>query len=264
VATSEPGGSRRSRFVIYLYSTKNMVGSALALGGLALYFTGVVHDLWPVVVAGLYAFGVLVTPRPKSVDLHDFDPRDVDRALDRLVKSVAGRLPRDVQGRVESIVETIDGILPRTGQLAPGSPELFILQRTATDYLPTALESYLNLPRAYATMHQLEDGKTARQLLDEQLDLLGEQMDEVADAVAKNDADRLMAHGRFLEERFGKSDLALPGGDGSPSAPPAAPPVVPPPVVPPPVVPPPSLPQGIPPAPPSAKPPSAPPSPSTG
>jgi hypothetical protein len=188
-----------------------MVGSVLALGGLALYFTGVVNDLWPVVVGGLYVFGLLVTPRPKSIDLHDFDPRDVDRALDRLVRNVRGKLPRDVQRRVESIVETIDGILPRSGRLARGSPELFILQRTARDYLPTALESYLNLPRAYATVHPLEDGKTARQVLEDQLDLLGEQMDQVADAVAKNDADRLMAHGRFLAERFGKSDLSLPG-----------------------------------------------------
>ncbi len=36
-------------------------------------------------------------------------------------------------------------------------------------------------------------------------------MDEITDAVHKQDSDRLLANGRFLEERFGsKSDLALP------------------------------------------------------
>src|SRR5262249_48273553 len=163
--------------------------------------------------------------------------RDIAKELERLQHKVRGKLPKELQARVDSIIESIDGILPRSGQLAPGSPELFILERTATDYLPTALENYLNLPRAYATVHPIEDGKTARQLLDAQLDLLSEQMNEAAAAVAKNDADRLVAHGRFLEERFGRSDLSLPapgGGASPPTVPPpasdgASPPTVPPP-----------------------------------
>jgi hypothetical protein len=220
VATSDDA-EKPGRLARYLYSRKNIVGCTLALGGLVLFFTGVVHGLWPVVVVGLYVFGALVTPAEPSLDLRgDFDSRDVAKELDRLLRRVHGKLPREVQARVDSIVETIDGILPRSGQLAPGSPELFILDRTATDYLPTALENYLNLPRVYATVHPLEGGKTARQLLDGQLDLLSEQMDEVADAVAKNDADRLVAHGRFLEERFGRSDLSLPSPtDGIPPSP---------------------------------------------
>ena len=35
-------------------------------------------------------------------------------------------------------------------------------------------------------------------------------MDEVADAVHKKDSDALLANGRFLEEKFGKSELSLP------------------------------------------------------
>jgi hypothetical protein len=201
----------RQRLLMYLYSTKNIVGSLLALVGLLLFFTGVVGALWPLVVVGLYLIGALVAPGTSSIDLRSgFDPNDVRRALDQEVRQVSGRVPADVLAKVQNIQQIILGILPRTGTLPPGSPELFVVQRTAMDYLPTALESYVNLPRAYATLHPVQDGKTAKQVLLDQLALLESKMNEVADDVHRNDTDRLLANGRFLEERFGGSALSLP------------------------------------------------------
>jgi hypothetical protein len=201
----------RQRLLMYLYSTKNIVGSLLALVGLLLFFTGVVGALWPLVVVGLYLIGALVAPGTSAIDLRSgFDPNDVRRALDQDVRQVSGRVPADVLAKVQNIQQIILGILPRTGTLPPGSPELFVVQRTAMDYLPTALESYVNLPRAYATLHPVQDGKTAKQVLLDQLALLESKMNEVADDVHRNDTDRLLANGRFLEERFGGSALSLP------------------------------------------------------
>ena len=200
----------QQRILKYLYSTKNIVGSLLAVGGLVLFFTGVVGALWPVIVIGLYLIGALVTPGTATVDLRSgFDPDDVRHALDHEVHAVSGRVPADVLAKVQNIQQIILGILPRSGALPPGSPELFVVERTATDYLPTSLESYLNLPRAYATLHPLQDGKTAKQVLMDQLSLLESKMTEVADDVHRNDTDRLLANGRFLEERFGRSALSL-------------------------------------------------------
>jgi hypothetical protein len=194
----------------YLYSTKNIVGSLLAIVGLVLFFTGVVGALWPVIVIGLYLVGVLVAPGTASIDLRSgFDPDDVRKALDHEVHAVSGRVPADVLAKVLNIQQIILGILPRSGALPPGSPELFVVERTATDYLPTSLESYLNLPRAYATLHPVQDGKTPKQVLMDQLTLLETKMGEVADDVHRNDTDRLLANGRFLEERFGRSALSL-------------------------------------------------------
>jgi hypothetical protein len=202
----------KNRLLIYLYSSKNIVGSLLALAGLALFFGGVVGALWPVVVVGMYLIGALVTPSRSAIDLRTgFDPDDIRHALDTQVKAVNGKVPPDVLARVQSIQQIILGILPRSGVLPPGSPELFVVQRTATDYLPTALESYLKLPRAYATLHPVQDGKTPRQVLLDQLTLLESKMSEVADDVHRNDTDRLLANGRFLEERFGRSALSLEG-----------------------------------------------------
>jgi hypothetical protein len=202
----------QQRILKYLYSTKNIVGSLLALVGLVLFFTGVVGALWPVIVIGLYLIGVLVAPGTATIDLRSgFDPDDVRHSLDHEVQAVSGRVPADVLAKVQSIQQIVLGILPRSGALPPGSPELFVVERTATDYLPTALESYLNLPRAYATLHPVQDGKTAKQVLMDQLTLLETKMSEVADDVHRNDTDRLLANGRFLEERFGRSALSLDG-----------------------------------------------------
>lgn len=215
----------------YLASAKNIFGCLLALVGLVLYFVGVLAKLWPLVVVALYVIGVLVAPRRPATELLrlGFDPSGVRSALNRVRKECRDRAPTEISVRVNGIAETIEGILPNVGKLSGASQELFILQRTATDYLPTAVESYLSLPRDYANSHPIEEGKTARQVLLEQLDLLSAQMNEVADAVARNDVDRLLAHGRFLEERFGSSQLAIEppdGGEPGPSSklPPPPPP----------------------------------------
>jgi len=138
-----------------------------------------------------------------------FDPADVRDALRRLRSRVKGRLPTDLFTKVDECARTIEQILPRSASLGAGSEDLFVLARTATDYLPTAIDTYLKLPGEYATEHPISAGKTAHEVLSGQLDLLQGQMDEIAVAVNKNDTDKLLAHGRFLEERFGRGDLSL-------------------------------------------------------
>jgi hypothetical protein len=88
-------------------------------------------------------------------------------------------------------------------------PNLYTIRQTALDYLPVALQDYLALPTAYATLQPVRDGKTARQLLLEQLDLMDTGMRQIADDAHRNDAEKLLAHGRFLEEKFAKSELSL-------------------------------------------------------
>lgn len=208
------------------------VGCLLALGGLVLFFTGVIGTLWPLIliVVGLYLFWRRATPAPKTIDRRSgfsadhgrsgvdasdrrsgLEADDFRKAMDRQVQAVGGRVPPDVLAKVQSIRQIILGIVPRLAALPEGSPERFIVDRTATDYLPTALESYLNLPAAYATQHPVKDGKTPKQVLMDQLTLLESTMKEVTVTVLRNDTDRLLANGRFLEERFGRSPLSLQG-----------------------------------------------------
>jgi hypothetical protein len=74
---------------------------------------------------------------------------------------------------------------------------------TATDYLPEAVGAYLRLPRQWADSRPIENGKTSLMLLIDQLDLLSATMDKIFDAVVRVDADALIVHGRFLQEKFG-------------------------------------------------------------
>jgi hypothetical protein len=53
----------------------------------------------------------------------------------------------------------------------------------------------------------VSQGRTARRVLLDQLALLEAKLGEVLEAVAKGDTDRLLAHGRFLEDRFAVSEL---------------------------------------------------------
>ena len=87
-----------------------------------------------------------------------------------------------------------------------------MLRRTATDYLPTSINAYLALQPGYATTHVLPGGRTALQLLEDQLKLLERKVDEIGMALRQLDSQRLLAHGRFLEETFDRrsEDLGLP------------------------------------------------------
>lgn len=196
----------------YLGSRKNVAGSLLALGGLVLFFLGLLGPIWPLVVVALYLIGALAVPSPRRVLVGNasFDPELVRSALDRLLRRVENRASPDVVAKLREIQQEILGVLPLADQFPPGSEDLFVIQRTATDYLPSALDPYLALPPEYAATRQVQGGKTPRQVLLEQLELIDSKMDEVVEAVHQRDTDRLLASGRFLEERFGKGDLRLP------------------------------------------------------
>ena len=106
---------------------------------------------------------------------------------------------------IAGIVLFIAGVISGT-LVVPIVVGLFAVERTVTDYLPTTLNAYLRLPKAYASTRVIRSGKTASALLGEQLDLIDEKMQEVAEAVAKDDVGKLLAQGRFLEERFKRND----------------------------------------------------------
>ena len=72
---------------------------------------------------------------------------------------------------------------------------------------PSCTQHYLNLPTAFANLHPLKEGKTATTLLLEQLELLATTMEDMVEDFHRNDAEQLLVHGRFLEERFHKANL---------------------------------------------------------
>jgi hypothetical protein len=115
-------------------------------------------------------------------------------------------LPIDVQVKVEQIRRKVEVLLGYADRFPPFSQDLFLVRQTATDYLPRTIDAFLALPKDSTDKPLVTDGKTARQELKGQLDLLDSKLDEIAQDLQRQDADRLLANRRFLESRFGLRD----------------------------------------------------------
>ncbi len=129
---------------------------------------------------------------------------DLLAALDAVEAMVArGVVPAPVASRVNRVSRTVRDTIPRLSNLGAGSQQAYNVMATATDYLPEAIGGYLRLPRQWADSRPVDRGKTSLMILIDQLDLLAATMDKVFDAVCRADAAALVAHGRFLAEKFG-------------------------------------------------------------
>jgi hypothetical protein len=115
----------------------------------------------------------------------------------------AQKVPDLVASRVRRICATARDTIPRLGQLGGGSRDAHSVMATVTSYLPEALGTYLRLPRSFADRRPVDRGKTSLMVLVDQLDLLAVTMDQIFDAACRSDAEALVAHGRFLAEKFG-------------------------------------------------------------
>jgi len=129
---------------------------------------------------------------------------DLLAALDAVTAMVArGAVPAPVASRVSRVSRTVRDTIPRLSNLGAGSQQAYNVMATATDYLPEAIGGYLRRPRQFADNRPVDRGKTSLMILIDQLDLLAATMDKVFDAVCRADAAALVAHGRFLAEKFG-------------------------------------------------------------
>jgi hypothetical protein len=113
-----------------------------------------------------------------------------------------GKVPDLVASRVRRICATARDTIPRLNQIG-GTRDVHSVMATVTSYLPEALGAYLRLPRSFADRRPVDRGKTSLMVLVDQLDLLAATMDQIFDAACRSDAEALVAHGRFLAEKFG-------------------------------------------------------------
>jgi hypothetical protein len=150
---------------------------------------------------------------------------DILASLARVEAMLAdGTAPSVIRSRVTRIDRTIRETLPKLPQLGWGSADAYAVVATATDYLPEAVGGYLRLPRDWANSRPIEGGKTALMVLVDQLELLASTMAKMLDAANRADAEALIAHGRFLEAKFGHAGQSGTGGTLDAGAAPAPPP----------------------------------------
>ena len=199
-----------SRLSDFLYSPRNIAGCCLAFAGLVLLFTGVIDTGWPLIVAGLYAVGVLAWPRKQVVEEEapsvEVSVETLAQQFERLINEASKRLPEPALASLHSIQTTLADLLPRLRELevsgALSVESAFTVEETLRRYLPEMLNSYLKLPATFARTQPLKDKRTAAQVLVDQLQMLDESLKQIAHESFAGDVEALVNSGRFLERKL--------------------------------------------------------------
>jgi hypothetical protein len=205
------------RFQLFLYSANNIAGCVLAFGGLGLFFGGVIHAYWWAIVAGLYGTGALGWPRSelaRTAEQAELSNEMMAEQVQNLIDRVAKGLPADALAVLRSIQSTLGELLPRLQALQDrgviSAKDGFTVLETVRRYLPDTLAAYLRLPKLYARTQSLSEGRTASQVLLEQLKVLDQSLKDVSHSAFTGDAEKLVTNGRFLQSRFAEKAAFLP------------------------------------------------------
>lgn len=149
------------------------------------------------------------TPEPASTVAKDDDSvsalRGQVQALVLEVNASAGDLPPIAVVLARAVTDTVSDVLesPEVDNLDIGVR--VALHSVLTDYLPGSIRSYIGAVRAAdeAAVH------TATGAIVEQLTTLRTSVSDVADASNARDLQALQVQGRFLQDKFGGSELDL-------------------------------------------------------
>jgi len=206
-----------------LSSPANLLG--LGLGSLALLarLAGVIEAFWLPIVLGSYGLGAqigwLLFPRrrerpedgaaaPLPLARTKAERAAIERSLERVLR-VVNKDYREVfdpvlkqpilqlHGQIKILLERMEasaGFIPVEAA--------FSAKRLALDYLPNLLEGYVAIPTEFAAREPLIDGKTARELLQDNLAVLQREVAKLADDLAARDARSFLTHVSFLQDRF--------------------------------------------------------------
>ncbi|PPK95369.1 hypothetical protein CLV92_106190 [Kineococcus xinjiangensis] len=131
------------------------------------------------------------------------------RGLVRRVNAAGGRLPDGAVPKVREIEDVLRPLLARAQKRTPNVEEMHNLEAIVREYLPSAVDRYLDLPEQYALTGRTSEGTTPAEELLKQLGLLHEGALQLQHAVYDSDAQALTTQGRFLDAKFRRSDLDL-------------------------------------------------------
>jgi hypothetical protein len=125
-------------------------------------------------------------------------PAEVLAVVDRLIANVRVLVPETVE-TLQRIRAVAARCLPDDGPLDLADHDTWQVRQICITYLPGALEHYLALPPERAS-EPLLDGRSARQVLDEQLALIEHRLDEIATRSYQREASGLLSHARFVAD----------------------------------------------------------------
>lgn len=218
------------RLMRLVASPANWCGLGLATVVLVLKALGLLGTLGLGVAALGYAAGFVIgglwlgfpsTKAPEWEALQFSDEGDAHEAMERALSGVRrlteynpeARIPASLQARVLELCKALDELLQQW-ERSRGSLSLqdsFHARHIAISYLPDALNTYLSIPKAYATTRVLENGKTAQDIFKDTLAELEVKVRQLGDDLATQDAHAFLVHSKFLNQKFGPQDADAPG-----------------------------------------------------
>lgn len=143
---------------------------------------------------------------PLRLELGDQDAESLRQALHFTADAARPRLTEPVREALARVVAAVESVLAVWDRCPLGGDAAHTVRASVTDYLPDMLERYLSLPRRYAIERRVRGSQTPRDLLLDQLGVLAEELEAIADDIHAGNASDLAAHGRFLQQRFGRND----------------------------------------------------------
>lgn len=170
---------------------------------------------WLFLLLGIFGVARVVQ---RSSRARDLQPTRAGRSpsprptLARLKHIDTRRLPASVRLKVGQIQRKAQGLLQYANQFPVGSEDLYVVQAAVNDYVPATLNAYMAMPPGSDRVAVTADGKTSWQVLWEQLSVIERKLDEITWGLHRRNGERMVANGRFLEERFkrgGAQDLDL-------------------------------------------------------
>jgi hypothetical protein len=195
---------------LYLYSNKNIAGCVCATLATGAYLAGFIQDFWWAIVPLAYAVPAIATPSAPQIEIEmqqAMSDAQVIEALSRLSADAPRALPADVAANVRDVCAMLQSAIPIISRAHAGDQIAHDIRQMATEYLPQTVQYYTQLPPAYRNIKKLQDGKTATQILGEQIALLKTHLQGILDNLSSNDANALLTNGRFLREKFATPDF---------------------------------------------------------
>lgn len=128
--------------------------------------------------------------------------------LVRYINRHSGRLPGEAVVTARRVTDTLGEIIDSADVRPLDIHAAISVENTVGDYLPTTLKTFLALDPSQQRQAR-PGGGTPVESLQEQLEALWDSASAVLAATRAQDADALMAQGRFLRTKFSGSDLDL-------------------------------------------------------
>jgi len=203
------------KFQKFIFSNKNITGLVCASLIVALGFVGIVKHAWFIVAMIAYVFGYLIGPKEKEVVFYHIkgeNMADYIGFLNKFLKNSLdnSKLPIEAKSILQNItkdaVELLN-FLQSKDSVDESSEEMMNLKSIFDTYIPKLINQFSKLPSDYANNIKTSSGKTAKDMLIEQLNLLEQKIKEISYGIYEDDVTALKVNGRFLKEKFDSSDL---------------------------------------------------------